>query len=55
MLVNMIGAMILLLLVGSALFYIRKEKKKGVRCIGCPNAGKCSCGCGGHVENTSQL
>lgn len=32
---------ILILIVGAAILYIRKEKKKGVRCIGCPAAGNC--------------
>lgn len=33
---------ILLVLVGAAVFYIWKEKKRGTRCIGCPSAGCCS-------------
>lgn len=33
---------ILLIVVGAAILYIRKEKKKGTRCIGCPSAGCCS-------------
>ncbi len=41
-------------IVGSALAYIRKEKKKGVRCIGCPHAGSCAMrskdGCSGSAE-----
>ena len=32
---------ILALLLGGALWYMRKEKKKGVKCIGCPDAGTC--------------
>lgn len=51
---NFIVALILLIIVGSAIRYIVKEKKKGVKCIGCPSAGTCaarnnaqrSCGCG---------
>jgi len=34
------------LILGSAILYIRKEKKKGVKCIGCPDAATCS-GCTG--------
>ena len=35
------------LIVGGAVFYIVKEKKKGKRCIGCPYAHSCSkCSCG---------
>lgn len=33
---------ILVLLVGSALRYIRKSSKKGVKCVGCPYAASCS-------------
>ena len=36
-------AIVVLILV-SAILYIRKEKKKGVLCIGCPScSGNCSC------------
>ena len=38
----------LLIVVGLAIAYIVKEKKRGVKCIGCPSAGTChkrSCGC----------
>ena len=33
---------ILMILVGAAVFYLWKEKKKGTKCIGCPSAGCCS-------------
>lgn len=36
------------LLVGAAVYYIRKEKKRGVKCIGCPVEGSCS----GHCKGT---
>ncbi|MBO5245900.1 MAG: FeoB-associated Cys-rich membrane protein [Eubacterium sp.] len=39
---NVIVVAVLLLLVGGAIWYIRKEKKRGVRCIGCPAAGHCT-------------
>ena len=39
---DMIVIGILLILVGIAVFYIWKEKKKGTKCIGCPSAGCCS-------------
>lgn len=55
---DIIVGLIVLVIVAAALLYIRKEKKKGVVCIGCPNAGTCakkhcdssdhSCGC--HTE-----
>ena len=44
---------VIVLILGSAIFYIRKAKKSGKKCIGCPdsgscsgNCGSCSCGCG---------
>ena len=38
---NLIVIGILLIIVGAAVFYIWKEKKKGTRCSGCPAAGHC--------------
>ncbi len=42
--------LVLLLVLGAAILYIRREKKKGVQCIGCPAAGKCAGNCGGHAD-----
>ena len=45
---DMIIVVILLVVVGAAIAYIVKEKKRGVKCIGCPSAGAChkrNCGC----------
>ena len=39
---------IIVLIIGSVLLYIRKAKKKGIRCIGCPDGGKCPGSCGGN-------
>lgn len=55
---NFIVAGILILIIGAISFYLVREKKKGVRCIGCPyakqcsakNRGKCS-GCASHTES----
>lgn len=46
---DLIIAVVLLLIVGAAGFYIWKAKKKGVKCIGCPNGTKCSGKCSGEV------
>ena len=44
------------LIVGAATGYLRKARKSGRKCVGCPHAGSCSgscgscgggCGCGG--------
>ena len=48
---------ILLVVVGAATAYIIKQKKRGVKCIGCPNAGQCAkkamaegCSCGNNNQ-----
>ena len=42
---DFIIAAIVLAIIVSASMYIAKEKKRGVKCIGCPEAGgQCSCG-----------
>lgn len=44
---NIIIIAILIILIGSAIFYIWKAKKDGRKCIGCPSTGgTCTCkGC----------
>ena len=42
---NIIVVIILFLVLGAAIFYIIKEKKRGNRCIGCPAAGNCPMKC----------
>lgn len=47
---------IVVLLTGSALAYIIREKKKGTVCIGCPDAPNCphrNQGCPGHNKSHS--
>ena len=39
---NFLIAVVVVAMVGAAIAYIVKEKKRGVRCIGCPAAGQCS-------------
>ena len=43
---------IIAVIIGAALLYIRKNRKKGVKCIGCPDSafcaaknGQCACHC----------
>lgn len=38
---NIIIIGVVILIIGAAIYYIRKSKKKGVKCIGCPHAGTC--------------
>lgn len=47
MLQNVIIIAIIVLIIGSAAYYVYKAKKSGRKCIGCPDGstckGKCSC------------
>lgn len=45
--VDVLTIFLLLLIIGSAVAYIVKQKKKGVKCIGCPDSGSCAGHCGG--------
>ena len=48
---NIIVALILALILGLAIRRIRREKKRGARCVGCPCSGTCSAGkCRGGVR-----
>ena len=45
---------IIAMILGAAALYIYKAKKKGVKCIGCPEGAKCSgccAGCSGNCSN----
>lgn len=42
MMANIIAVLVIILLVGAAVAYIVKAKKRGVKCIGCPDSGHCS-------------
>ena len=46
--VNALIVFVVALIVGAALGYIVVSKKRGAKCIGCPDSGSCSgsCGCG---------
>lgn len=54
MLENIILFAVIAVILGLAVAYIYKEKKRGVKCIGCPEGCSCSgkCGsCGGCGQN----
>lgn len=47
---NIVDYVIIALVVailGFAVWYIRRAKKKGAKCIGCPAGGNCAGGCSG--------
>ena len=42
---------IVVVILGLAVLYIRKARKKSIKCIGCPDGAKCAgrcAGCSGH-------
>lgn len=39
---DIIIVIVLALILGAALLYMRKEKKRGIKCIGCPDAEGCA-------------
>lgn len=39
---DLIIIFILIFILGGALYYMKKEKEKGVTCIGCPDADVCA-------------
>lgn len=48
--VDLIIVAVVLAIVGAAGIYIWREKKKGVKCIGCPAAGHCKHNCNCHAD-----
>ena len=55
---------VIIVILGAAIMYIRKAKKSGAKCIGCPAGGNCpshnhskhetcSCGCGEDKKSES--
>ncbi len=51
---NLIVLIIIASIVGASALYIYKAKKRGVKCVGCPDSGSCaSKGCGGNCSGCS--
>ena len=48
---NIIVILCLVLITGGALFFVFRQKKKGVECVGCPDASSCAGKCPGCREN----
>lgn len=46
--VDFIIVAILVLIIGAAVVYLIKAKKKGIKCIGCPDGESCA-----HAQNPS--
>ncbi len=45
MLETVIAIGILAIVIGGAVLYVVRAKKRGVKCIGCPSRGACQGGC----------
>lgn len=45
MIKNIIIIVILIIIIGLAVLYIRKSKKTGIKCIGCPDSKNCNGNC----------
>ena len=44
---NVILVVVIVAILGAAVWYVYKAKKSGKKCIGCPDSGSCSGSCGG--------
>lgn len=51
--IDLILILVLAAIAGAVIFYLRRAKKKGVTCVGCPHAGKCgsNCSCGSRPDS----
>lgn len=50
---NILVILVVALIVGLAVLYIHKQKKHGVKCIGCPNGCSCQKNCGDFKSDAS--
>ena len=47
---TLILILVLLVIIGGAVYAVYRSKKKGQKCIGCPYSGQCSSCCGNQKE-----
>ena len=45
--VDMIVIAVIAVILGLVIWYLHSAKKRGVKCIGCPDSGSCSGNCSG--------
>lgn len=43
--VDILIVALIVLILGGAIWFLHRAKKKGVKCVGCPDGGKCNGGC----------
>ena len=44
---DLLLVIIIALILGLVIFYLWRAKKKGIKCVGCPDSGSCSGKCAG--------
>lgn len=49
--IDILIVVILAAILGAAAWYIHRARKKGVKCIGCPNGANCPGKCSGNCGN----
>ena len=49
--VDYIAIAVIALIIGSAIFYIVRAKRRGEKCVGCPYAKQCGGNCGAHAKD----
>lgn len=52
--VDYIAIAAIVLIVGAAVFYIVRAKRRGEKCVGCPYAKQCGGNCGGCANVTKE-
>lgn len=50
MYIDIIVSIALVVIIGAAIAYIIRAKKRGVKCVGCPHGKQCGGNCGGKCE-----
>ena len=50
--VDYIAILAIAIIIGAAVFYILRAKRRGEKCVGCPYAKKCGGNCGGGCGHT---
>lgn len=55
-LVNIIAVAVILIILGGAVFYLVRAKKRGQKCVGCPYAKQCGgvCSCKNEGNDKSE-
>ena len=44
--IDIIIVAVIVAILGGAIFFLHRAKKKGIKCVGCPDSSTCSGSCG---------